>query len=243
MLAVLLARGPVAQVGHRCRGVKRDGTAELFGARRRWQQSAAGTEEARPQASIALDRGHGRRRPRRLDRPVVCWLAAGEGGKCGRGGRRCGLRRWTLATARCWTRACPRTWTAARTSWWSAAGSSPWPPRRAGLGAAGRGGPAGPPAPPAASRAAPWSRAAPAVGPARRRGPTGPRSGRVIHVRCRAMTAPTAVDGGCRARSHSDTWVGCIVSSTTASSSAVNVSRSTCWRSRWLNTEIVSAAS
>jgi len=36
-------------------------------------------------------------------------------------------------------------------------------------------------------------------------------------------------------RSHSDTWVGCIVCSTTPTSSAVRLSRSTCWRSRALN--------
>jgi hypothetical protein len=36
-------------------------------------------------------------------------------------------------------------------------------------------------------------------------------------------------------RSHSDALVGCMVWSTTASSSAVRVSRSTCWRSRALN--------
>jgi hypothetical protein len=44
-------------------------------------------------------------------------------------------------------------------------------------------------------------------------------------------------------RSHSDTRAGCIVSSTTASSSPVSVSRSTCWRSRALNISIVRAAS
>jgi hypothetical protein len=44
-------------------------------------------------------------------------------------------------------------------------------------------------------------------------------------------------------RSHSDTLVGCMVSSTTPSSSAVRVSRSTCWRSRALNAAIVRAAS
>src|SRR6266511_5083467 len=43
-------------------------------------------------------------------------------------------------------------------------------------------------------------------------------------------------------RSHSDTLVGCMVWSTTASSSAVRVSRSTCWRSRALNAAIVWAA-
>ncbi len=44
-------------------------------------------------------------------------------------------------------------------------------------------------------------------------------------------------------RSHSDTWVGWIVRSTTASSSPVSVSRSTCWRSRAPNAVIVLAAS
>jgi hypothetical protein len=44
-------------------------------------------------------------------------------------------------------------------------------------------------------------------------------------------------------RSHRDAWVGCIVSSATANSSAVRVSRSTCSRSRALNTVIVWALS
>jgi hypothetical protein len=44
-------------------------------------------------------------------------------------------------------------------------------------------------------------------------------------------------------RSHNDTLAGCIVSSTTASSSPVSVSRSTCWRSLALNAAIVRAAS
>jgi hypothetical protein len=44
-------------------------------------------------------------------------------------------------------------------------------------------------------------------------------------------------------RSHSDDWVGCIVSSATANSSAVRLSRSTCWRSRALNAATVCAAS
>src|SRR5206468_8540882 len=41
-------------------------------------------------------------------------------------------------------------------------------------------------------------------------------------------------DAGTDGRSHSDAWVGCMVCSTTASSSLVRVSRSTCWRSRAL---------
>src|SRR6266498_2062987 len=49
-----------------------------------------------------------------------------------------------------------------------------------------------------------------------------------------------ALTGG---RSHSDTLVGCIVWSTTPSSSAIKVSRSTCWRSRALNAAIVLTAS
>src|SRR6266540_146050 len=44
-------------------------------------------------------------------------------------------------------------------------------------------------------------------------------------------------------RSHSDTLAGCMVCSTTPSSSAVRVSRSTCWRSLALNAAIVRAAS
>jgi transposase len=47
-----------------------------------------------------------------------------------------------------------------------------------------------------------------------------------------------ATDG----RSHSDTWVACMVWSTTPSSSPVRVSRSICWRSRALNAWIVLAA-
>jgi hypothetical protein len=49
-----------------------------------------------------------------------------------------------------------------------------------------------------------------------------------------------AVAGG---RSHSDVWVGCTVWSTTASSSTVRVSRSTCSRSWALNASMVRAAS
>jgi hypothetical protein len=52
-----------------------------------------------------------------------------------------------------------------------------------------------------------------------------------------------ALAAGYEGRSHSDAWVGCMVWSTTASSSTVNVSRSTCWRSRALNAAIVWAAS
>ncbi len=52
-----------------------------------------------------------------------------------------------------------------------------------------------------------------------------------------------ALDAACEVRSHSDTWVGCIVCSTTASSSPVRVSRSVCWRRRALNAWIVWAAS
>ena len=44
-------------------------------------------------------------------------------------------------------------------------------------------------------------------------------------------------------RSHSDDRVGRIVSSVTANSSAVRLSRSTCWRSRALNAATVCAAS
>src|SRR6266508_883833 len=54
---------------------------------------------------------------------------------------------------------------------------------------------------------------------------------------------PAALEAGCEGRSHSDTWVGCIVCSTTSRSSAVRVSRSVCWRSRALNAWIVWAAS
>jgi hypothetical protein len=46
-----------------------------------------------------------------------------------------------------------------------------------------------------------------------------------------------------RWRSHNDTAVGCIVWSTTASSSVVKASRSTSWRRRALNRSIVLAAS
>jgi transposase len=58
-----------------------------------------------------------------------------------------------------------------------------------------------------------------------------------------AAGPPVAVDAACDGRSHSATRVGCIVSSTTASSSPVNASRSTCWRSRALNASMVRAAS
>jgi hypothetical protein len=69
-----------------------------------------------------------------------------------------------------------------------------------------------------------------------------PRSCWVLHVRCWATAAPAVAAGGC-GRSHSHTWVGCIVSSTTATSSAESVSRSTSSRSRALNAWIVRAAS
>jgi hypothetical protein len=61
-------------------------------------------------------------------------------------------------------------------------------------------------------------------------------------VRCRATMASAAPDGGC-GRSHSDAIVGCIVWSTTASSSALSASRSTCSRSRAANASTVRAAS
>jgi RNA polymerase sigma-70 factor (ECF subfamily) len=69
-----------------------------------------------------------------------------------------------------------------------------------------------------------------------------PLGWRVLHVRYRTTEASTVPAGGC-GRSHSDARMGCIVSSTTASSSPVRVSRSTCWRSRSLNAAIVWAAS
>jgi len=50
-------------------------------------------------------------------------------------------------------------------------------------------------------------------------------------------------DAPTEGRSHSDALVGCIVCSTTPSSSAARVSRSTCWRSRALNAAIVRTAS
>src|SRR5215210_467361 len=58
-----------------------------------------------------------------------------------------------------------------------------------------------------------------------------------------AAGPPAALDTACPGRSHSDAWVGCMVCSTTSRSSAVRVSRSTCWRSRALNAAIVWAAS
>jgi transposase len=59
----------------------------------------------------------------------------------------------------------------------------------------------------------------------------------------RAAVRPVVLDAAGEGRSHSAIWVGCIVWSTTASSSLVNASRSTCWRSRTLNAAIVRAAS
>jgi Predicted membrane protein (DUF2207) N-terminal domain len=75
----------------------------------------------------------------------------------------------------------------------------------------------------------------------------GPVAGRWLTLvgpqgRCRAVTASAARAGGC-GRSHSDAIVGCIVCSTTASSSPVNASRSTSSRSRVLNAAIAWAAS
>ena len=68
---------------------------------------------------------------------------------------------------------------------------------------------------------------------------TGPAAGRWLtplrpQMRCRAAAASAAPAGGC-GRSHRHACVGCIVWSTTASSSTVSVSRSVCWRSRPLN--------
>jgi len=65
---------------------------------------------------------------------------------------------------------------------------------------------------------------------------------RGFHVRCRAMASPAVPAGACGGRSHSDTWVGCVVCSTTASSSPVRVPRSSSSRSRPLNVAIVWAA-
>ena len=65
---------------------------------------------------------------------------------------------------------------------------------------------------------------------------------RGFHVRCRATASPAVPAGACGGRSHSDTWVGCVVCSTTASSSPVRVSRSSSSRSRALNVAIVWAA-
>ena len=56
----------------------------------------------------------------------------------------------------------------------------------------------------------------------------------------RAYRGSLGLAGG---RSHSVAWVGCMVWSTTASSSALRVSRSTSWRSRALNAAMVRAAS
>jgi hypothetical protein len=56
------------------------------------------------------------------------------------------------------------------------------------------------------------------------------------------VVPPTALDGS-GGRSHSPAWVGCMVVWTTARSSAVRVSRSTCRRSRVLNASMVVAAS
>jgi hypothetical protein len=58
----------------------------------------------------------------------------------------------------------------------------------------------------------------------------------------RAAVLPVALDDAC-GRSHSDTWVGCIVWSATASSSTVRASRSTWSRRRALNASMVLAAS
>ncbi|HZC98886.1 MAG TPA: hypothetical protein VFA46_01435 [Actinomycetes bacterium] len=58
-----------------------------------------------------------------------------------------------------------------------------------------------------------------------------------------APIPPWSADALSEGRSHSDTLVGCMVCSTTPSSSADRVSRSTCWRSRALNAAIVRAAS
>jgi hypothetical protein len=61
--------------------------------------------------------------------------------------------------------------------------------------------------------------------------------------RCWAMVALAARDAWCGACSHSHALVGCIVCSTTLSSSADSVSRSTSSRRRALNAAIVRAAS
>ena len=62
-------------------------------------------------------------------------------------------------------------------------------------------------------------------------------------LRCWAKVAPAALDASCGARSHSHAWVGCMVCSTTASTSAESVSRSSSSRSLALNAAIVRAAS
>jgi hypothetical protein len=79
-----------------------------------------------------------------------------------------------------------------------------------------------------------------AAGPQGRERAVGRRLGR--QVRCRATMATAAPSGGC-GRSHSDVIVGCIVWSTTASSSAASASRSTCSRNRAANASTVRAAS
>jgi hypothetical protein len=63
-----------------------------------------------------------------------------------------------------------------------------------------------------------------------------------------ASVSPDYGSAGCAGRrrggrSHSDARVGCIVWSTTASSSPVRASRSVCWRSRALKAWMVWAAS
>jgi hypothetical protein len=54
MLATWIAGGPVAQLGHQCREVKRDGTAGLVGC---WIRMAAEGGTTQPASSAAyLDR-------------------------------------------------------------------------------------------------------------------------------------------------------------------------------------------
>jgi hypothetical protein len=67
--------------------------------------------------------------------------------------------------------------------------------------------------------------------------------GRALVDHWRAVRPAAALDSAGEGRSHSDAWVGCIVWSTTASSSPWSVSRSS-WSRRWvLKAWIVSAAS
>src|SRR6266511_4419298 len=74
------------------------------------------------------------------------------------------------------------------------------------------------------------------------RGPLGESTTAYLRDAAVAVGTPEGATGTV-GRSHSDTWVGCIVCSTTPSSSVVRTSRSTCWRSRALNAWIVWAAS
>jgi Putative transposase of IS4/5 family (DUF4096) len=90
-------------------------------------------------------------------------------------------------------------------------------------------------APPTLRRPAPRQATADLQGPGcwlDKRGSLGPGDGGAYRV-------GRVAAGG---RSHSDAWVGCMVWSTTASSSAARVSRSVCWRSRALNASMVRAA-